>query len=435
MTRPVPFENRTRIDGSWIAFPIMLSHAVGVTARYAFRRKSYPQFRLSPRNGGYLQTVQIKRELHLGKAVRLDGRSFYFLSKPAWPSEAYDRMAAQGGLNAAAAGTALKQHLDMAILAITGRCTLSCRHCYERENLGAVDAVPVALWQTVVGRLQKMGTGVIVLSGGEPMLAYDGTLALVRAADKRLSDIHVHTSGRGVTPERARELRGAGLMAAGVGLDDGDAARHDRLRGDPGSFDEAVDALRAFHEAGVFTYTNTCVSPKFVRDGGFWKLLELARDLGVGIVRLLEPKPCGGYAGADPAALFSDADRTALTAMFIDANTRWKHRHLPLVAYEAYFESPERMGCLMGGLSFFSIDSGGNVLPCVFLPVSFGNILEEDIRTIYDRMRAAVPRPIHRRCPAVSLAPVIGERAAEGAGLPVPVARLAGEWRAMWEEV
>ena len=88
----------------------------------------------------------------------------------------------------------------------------------------------------------------------------------------------------------------------------------------------------------------------------------------------------------------------------------------------------------MGGLSFFAVDSRGNVLPCVFLPVSFGNILEEDIRTIYDRMRAGVPRPLHRQCPAVSLAPTIQERAAAGAGLPVPVGRLAGEWRAMWGE-
>jgi MoaA/NifB/PqqE/SkfB family radical SAM enzyme len=405
-----------------------------VAARYGFRSTTYPLFRLSARKGGYLRTVQVARQLRLGKVIRHGGLSFYFLSMPGWPSQAYDGMAAHGGLNVAAAGTPLRQHVDMVILAITGRCSLACRHCYEQVNIGAADAVPLAAWQTVVDRLQEMSTGVIVLSGGEPMLAYDETLALVRGADKHRSDIHVHTSGRGVTLERARELRAAGLMAAGIGLDDGDAARHNRLRGSPSSFDEAVSALRAFRDAGVLTYTNTCVTPAFVHGGGFWELLALARDLGVGAVRLLEPKPCGGYAGEEPGALFSDADRAALTGMFIEANTRWKHRRLPLVAYEAYFESPERRGCSMGGLSFFAVDSRGNVLPCVFLPVSFGNILEEDIRSIYGRMRAAVPRPLHRECPAVALAPFIGDRVAAGAGLPVPVGRLDGEWRAMWGE-
>lgn len=434
MTSPASVKNRTSVHGSWTARALHLAHAVGVAARYGIRPTAYPLFRLSAREGGYLRTVQIARELRLGKVIRHGGLSFYFLSMPGWPSKAYDGMAAHGGLNVAAAGTPLKQHVDMVILAITGRCSLTCRHCYERANLGAGDPVPLAVWQTVVSRLQEMSTGVIVFSGGEPMLAYDELLALVRDADKGRSDIHLHTSGCGVTLERARELRAAGLMAAGIGLDDGDAARHNRLRGSSSSFDEAVSALRAFRDAAVLTYTNTCVTPEFVHRGGFWELLALARDLGVGAVRLLEPKPCGGYASAEPGALFSDADRAALTEMFIEANTRWKHRRLPLVAYEAYFESPERRGCSMGGLSFFAIDSRGNVLPCVFLPVSFGNILEEDIRTIYDRMRAGVPRPLHRQCPAVSLAPIVGQRAAAGAGLPVPVGQLAREWRAMWGE-
>ena len=434
MTPPDSVKSRTRVQGSWPARAIYLIHAAGVAARYGVRPTTYPLFRLSARKGGYLRTMQIARQLRLGKVVRHGGLSFYFLSMPGWPSKAYDGMAAHGGLNVAAAGTPLKQHVDMVILAITGRCALACRHCYEQANIGAADAVPLAAWQAVVKRLQEMSTGVIVLSGGEPMLAYDELLALVRGADKERSDIHLHTSGCGVTLGRARELRAAGLMAAGVGLDDGDAARHNRLRGSSSSFDEVVSALRAFRDAGVLTYTNTCVTPEFVHRGGFWELLALARNLGVGAVRLLEPKPCGGYAGAEPGALFSDADRAALTEMFLEANTRWKHRHLPLVAYEAYFESPERQGCSMGGLSFFAVDSRGHVLPCVFLPVSFGNILDEDIRTIYDRMRAGVPRPLHRQCPAVSLAPTIQERAAAGAGLPVPVGRLAGEWRAMWGE-
>ena len=432
MTPPAVVDHRTRIDGSWSAVPILLSHAVRVAA-YRLRPKAFPLFRLSARQGGFLRTVQIRRELHLAKVVRMGRRSFFFLSKPAWPSKAYDRMAAQGGLNAGAAGTPLKQHLDMAILAITGRCSLACQHCYERANIGTTDAVPLDTWRTVIGRLQRMGTGVIVLSGGEPMLAYDKTLELVRGADKDQSDVHVHTSGRGVTVERARELRAAGLMAAGVGLDDADAGRHNRLRGSPASFDEALSALSAFHAAGVFTYTNTCLTPEFVRSGGFWELLNLPRELGVGAVRLLEPKPCRGYSGASPDALFSSSDRAAVTAMFIEANTAWRHRHLPLVAYEAYFESPDKMGCSMGGLSFFSIDSKGNVIPCVFLPVSFGNILDEDIRAIYERMRAAVPRPLHRECPASSLAGTIAENSADGASLPVQVERLGKTWPALWE--
>jgi len=37
-----------------------------------------------------------------------------------------------------------------------------------------------------------------------------------------------------------------------------------------------------------------------------------------------------------------------------------------------------------------TIDSKGNVNPCVFLPVTFGNIMEEYFRSIYRRMRERI---------------------------------------------
>jgi hypothetical protein len=48
-------------------------------------------------------------------------------------------------------------------------------------------------------------------------------------------------------------------------------------------------------------------------------------------------------------------------------------------------------------------------------------------------MRAAVPRPLHRECPASSLAGTIAENSADGASLPVQVERLGKTWPALWE--
>jgi MoaA/NifB/PqqE/SkfB family radical SAM enzyme len=219
-----------------------------------------------------------------------------------------------------------------------------------------------------------------------------------------------------------------------VGLDDVDPARHNSLRGSPDSYREAVNALRAFHDAGVFTYTNTCLTKGFVRSGDLWALLEMARGLGVGAVRLLEPKPCGGFFGAAADELFSEDDRTLTSDVFIRANTMREHRNLPLVCYEAYFESPSKMGCMMGGLSHFSIDSQGYVIPCVFLPVAFGNVLEEDIVTIYSRMRTAIPRPLRRQCPSNMLAPVIKQKTEAGLRLPIPFEDFREEWEALWRQ-
>ena len=75
-----------------------------------------------------------------------------------------------------------------------------------------------------------------------------------------------------------------------------------------------------------------------------------------------------------------------------------------------------------------TIDSKGNVNPCVFLPVAFGNILEEDFSSIYQRMRERIPRPIHRECPSIALNPLLQTRARELGSWPIPYSAVQKEW-------
>ena len=210
--------------------------------KYSLHPKEYPLYSLGPFTGGALHALWIARRLKLRRIVQLNNAYFSTPLLPHYPSRAYDHMAARGGLNIGAAGTPRKQHINSVFLGITRRCDLHCQHCYEHFNTGAEEVVPISVWKKVIRDVQAAGAGVIILSGGEPMLRYEGLLELLKAGDKDLSDFHIHTSGQGVTLERARELRRAGLIAAAVGLDDVDPARHDRLRGSAGSHQQAVRA-------------------------------------------------------------------------------------------------------------------------------------------------------------------------------------------------
>ncbi|HCV43332.1 MAG TPA: hypothetical protein DGH68_07595 [Bacteroidetes bacterium] len=407
------------------------SYSLLATGRYFLQRNRYPLFSYSPKHG-LPRTLKIGHEIGLRKIPRLDGAYFPALTMPHYPSRAYDRMVANGGLNCAAAGTAMKQQIDTAILAVTRRCDLHCQHCYERFNIGAKDSVPVERWKEVVRDLQRIGTNVIVLSGGEPMLRYPALLELLEGANKNLSDFHLHTSGHGVTLERALELRRAGLMAAAVGLDDVVPERHDDLRGHPGSFSEAVNALKVFHEAGVFTYVNVCATRELVRSGDLWRYFELVKSLNVGFIQLLEPRPCGGYFADGEDALLTQEDRRAVMKFFVEGNSKKRFRDYPIIYYVAFTESPAQMGCMMGGLSHFTIDSMGNVNPCVFLPVTFGNVMEEDFTTIYERMRKAVPRPLHTECPSLSLSATLKDRKHKGQRVPIHYDSVRSEWETMY---
>jgi MoaA/NifB/PqqE/SkfB family radical SAM enzyme len=427
-------DSGARYLGGIKALPVRLMMLTSYS-RYLLRPRRYPLFTLSRSKGGLLSSIRTAKDLHLLKLVKSDGGYRYSLAVPRWPSKPYDRMAGLGGLNINAAGTEYKQQVDHAILAISRRCAYRCRHCYERPRIASEEAVSLDVWKRAVRDLEAMGTSIIVFSGGEPMLRFPDLLELVRSGDKSLSEFHVHTSGHGVTEDRARALKAAGLEAAAVGLDDADPGRHDALRGYPGAFREAVSALRDFRRAGIFTSINLCLTKDLVRSGDLPALLELAKDLGVGAVRFLEPVPVGGYQGERMAGLFSDEDRAATTDFFIRVNTSRRYASYPFVSYEAFFEAPERLGCMMGGHSHFGIDSLGNVVPCVFLPVSFGTIVSEDLPRIFHRMRAAIPRPCRQGCSAALLAESIQDRANRGDPLPVPFSALRSEWQRLYPAV
>ena len=396
--------------------------------KYLLQRKKYPLFILKEMN-----LFKKNRMLGIAKIPKF-GKQYYtaILRIPPWPSKAYDHMIANGGLNIRSSGTPLKTQIDSVILGISQRCNYKCKHCYEYFNLAEKDSVPVERWKDVIKELQRIGTSIIVLSGGEPMLRYDGLLELLKSSDKNLSNFHVHTSGHGVTEEKACALKKAGLKAAGVALDDFNPDRHDTFRGYPGAYQEALEALNCFREAGIFPYLNICLTKDLIRSRRLWDYIEHAKDLNVGIMNLLEPKPCGRFLSENVEDLFSEEDRDIVTEFFIEANRSKKYKDYPFVAYQHYYEKPELLGCLMGGLSHFYIDSLGNVQPCVFLPISFGNIMEDDFFDIYKRMRKKVPGPLFQQCPSLYFAEKIKAKKNQGMLLPIPYKEIEKEWEEMY---
>ncbi len=372
-----------------------------------------------------IESLRLRKRLLLTKLIKFNGRCYSTLSLPGFPSKAFDNMVAGGGMNFTRAGTPLKRQIDTVLLAVTSRCSLECTHCYERQNINKNTSVPAEQWIRIVEELQISGTNIIILTGGEPLLAFDKVMKILDAGDKDLSDFHIHTSGNSVTKDKVKELKKAGLTAAGIGLDDYVPERHDMIRG-RGSFEQAVNALRLFNEEGILTYVNFCVNKEVMKDDELFRYLDFVKSLNVSLVELLEPRPCGGFMNLKPEDLISETEKQKLLQFTITANTSRKHKNHPLIYYLAHIEGKEQMGCMMGGLSHFYIDSTGNVNPCVFMPVTFGNVMQEDFSIIYRRMRYAVPLPVHRDCPSILLSDALKEHA--DSGLPVPFREISNEW-------
>ena len=332
-----------------------------------------------------------------------------------------------------AAGTESKKQIDNVIMGISAQCRYKCSHCYEKEKIKDSEIIPIQKWSEVIKELQDIGTSIIILSGGEPMIRYSEVLKLLKTSNKEKSDFHIHTSGYGVTAEKALEMKESGLIAAGIGLDDVDEQRFDHLRNFKGAYRNAINAIDCFNKAGVFTYLNLCVTKNLILSNDIWKYYDMAKELNVGIIQILEPRPVGGYSKIKYQDLFSRKDKKYLFDFVTTANNERRFKNYPLLYYVAHFESPENLGCGMGGLSHLTIDCSGNVNPCVFVPIAFGNILNESFKDIYQRLRAEIPCSLHKDCPSILLAETINNRIERGFSIPVPFLVVENEWREMYK--
>ena len=186
------------------------------------RMATRPPFsKLHPRMG-----VFFKEYLAGERAVEFHGKTVVNTHFPPWPSRAFDRLAEQFG----ALGDAGTRRLYSVTLAVTNRCPLHCWHCYNAGR--AQTDLSLEGLKRIAVQLQDLGAIIVTLTGGEPLVRPD-LEQIVAAFDDRTC-LFLNTTGLGLTAQRAKLLKEAGLFAAGISLDSADEAEHDAKRGRPG---------------------------------------------------------------------------------------------------------------------------------------------------------------------------------------------------------
>jgi MoaA/NifB/PqqE/SkfB family radical SAM enzyme/SAM-dependent methyltransferase len=219
----------------------------------------------------------------------------------------------------------------------------------------------------------------LTLTGGEPLLRED--LDQIAASFDERTNLVLNTTGDGLTVERARALRDAGIFSIGISLDSTDADEHDRMRGKKGAFRTAVDALETASLKGFYPYVIAVATHDFLQPDSFWKFMRFAHDAGALEVHLLEPSATGKLAG-NVDILLKEADKKLL---FKYQSEVAEDDKMPILSCFLYLESSQAFGC-GAGLTHLYIDGSGEVCPCNLVPISFGNITDEPFDQILDRM-------------------------------------------------
>ncbi len=276
---------------------------------------------------------------------------------------------------------------------ITYNCQLKCPHCcvgnYENKPPQELTTEEI---KDVINQSDK--AFVINFFGGEPTMRAD-LMALIEYASERAVYVFCDTNGIKITRDYAKELRDNGLEMLYVSIDSPIPEKHDKLRGMEGLFDKALQGIKNSIDVGLRCTLSTYITKENLINGEFEEVIKLARDLGVTGVRYLLPTPTGRWLYNTDVKLTLEEEKKVLEMV-----------DFPFTSRDFYFQNQASSQCR--GLSdgvYFYISPYGDLQPCCFIPLSFGNVREEPLKVILDRMWAHPmfsERWVYQECPMLN---------------------------------
>jgi MoaA/NifB/PqqE/SkfB family radical SAM enzyme len=268
--------------------------------------------------------------------------------------------------------------------AVTSTCPYHCPHCSygkrKKEDLSTNEIL------TVIQDMKDLGTAILGITGGEPMIRPD-LPRIISACSPELTTI-LYTTGYNFTKKNAQELHDAHIDTMIIGIDSTEIKVQDDVRGVKGSLQLGIQALDLCHDLGIYTGINTIATRERIQNGELDRIYELAILHHVGELRLNFPVATGRWAGCSNKQLKAE-ELELLRRVQRRLN---KRQSGPIVTTLAEYESEDFMGCNTGYQTLF-IDASGEVCPCDFTPLSFGNIKVTPLKDIWEQMGEYFPRP------------------------------------------
>lgn len=169
-----------------------------------------------------------------------------------------------------------------AMIEITERCNLNCRHCYI--GLPAADAgarrreLSAEQWYGILDQLAEEGTLWLRITGGEPLLRPDFRDIYTYAKSKGML-VTLFTNATLITPTLADFLYEWPPENVAVTLYGATEETYERVTGIPGSFARCMAGVELLHQRGVRLKLRTVLMTLNVHE--YWAMRAWSQGLGV----------------------------------------------------------------------------------------------------------------------------------------------------------
>jgi MoaA/NifB/PqqE/SkfB family radical SAM enzyme len=222
----------------------------------------------------------------------------------------------------------------------------------------------------LLDEIKSLGVPRINLSGGEALLRKD-IFQIIKYARNKFVTV-LETNGQLLDEEKAVELKADGISCVAVSIDSHKPEIHDKLRNLGGCFKKAIRGISYCLRNKVPCLISTYITSERNNPDDINGMMALAGELKVLAVRIIPPRPVGSFS-CHTSSLLSSVQEQCLTR---DINHR--------IAYFKGIPAPKNCGIFTK--STFYISPYGEVQPCAFLPLSFGNIRRRPLRVILNEM-------------------------------------------------
>ncbi len=259
----------------------------------------------------------------------------------------------------------------------TPTCNLKCAHCYT-TSFGTQDPDIVSPFldleqmKTILKKCTDAGVITYSFQGGEPLMFMARLKELIRVCKPYKSFIQIITNGTPATEEKLKELKACGLDGVCVSIDSFDADVHDRFRGVPGTYEKAMNCLELTRKLGLTASIATTVWKETVYKPELVNLFEYAEANDIG-VQIFIGQMSGNWKEGKDKILGPD-------------EIRWLddlYRKNPGIKRDLY-NNFTFTGCPAFKTSVY-LTPKGEVIPCPFIHISFGNLLESSLDEIVRR--------------------------------------------------
>ncbi len=268
---------------------------------------------------------------------------------------------------------------------ITRKCNLKCPHCYiNATHQQLKNELTTEESKNLIDQICEVSRPLLILSGGEPLLRND-VAELVRYGAEKGLKMGLGSNGSLINYADAKKLKEAGIETVSISLDSHIPEQHDKFRGVSGSWEKAVNAIKALQKTGVLVQVNTTVTQQNYDQ--IDDIMSLAEKLGVENFHLFFLVPTGrGVKIAD----ISPAQYEGMIQTAFAKAAKHKLNVRPSCAPQ-FMRIAKDMGLDMrqwirgciAGLYYCRIYPNGDITPCPYLPIKLSNIREKSFKEIW----------------------------------------------------